>query len=155
MNELGLREAYEKWAVDLVGFATAMVGPDRAADVVADAFAGLLRRPDGWAGAREPRAFLYRTVANTARMEHRSTSRRRAREQVAFRQSTAAPDSPFADPEIARVVATLSPQQRAIVHLVYWEDQSLPDTAAALGISVGSVKQQLDRARNRLRKVLS
>jgi DNA-directed RNA polymerase specialized sigma24 family protein len=88
-------------------------------------------------------------------MEHRSTARRRGREQVALRLSPVAPDSPLADPDIARVVATLSPQQRAIVHLVYWEDRSLPETAAALGISVGSVKQQLDRARNRLRKVLS
>jgi len=155
VNELGLQEAYEKWAGDLVGVATAMVGPDRAADVVADAFASLLRRPAGWVEARDPRAFLYRAVVNTARMEHRSTARRRTREHAALRLTPAAPDSPLADPDIARVVATLTPQQRAIVHLVYWEDRSLPATAAALGISVGSVKQQLDRARNRLRKVIS
>lgn len=155
MNELGLEEAYEKWADDLVGFATAMVGPSRAADVVADAFAGLLRRPAGWTEAHDPRAYLYRVVANTARMEHRSAARRRGREQVALRLTPTASDSPLADPDIARVVTGLSPQQRAIVHLVYWEDRSLPDTAAALGISVGSVKQQLDRARHRLRKVLS
>jgi hypothetical protein len=36
--EVSLQEAYEKWSDDVVRFATVLIGPDEAADVVADAF---------------------------------------------------------------------------------------------------------------------
>lgn len=45
--------------------------------------------------------------------------------------------------------------QRAIVVLRYWHQLSEPETAQALGISVGTVKSQISRALHRLRQLLS
>ncbi len=72
-------QLYREHGPGLVRFATGLVGPDDAADVVQTA---VLRAfaSRSWQAARNPRAYLYRTVANTARSMHRSTMRRRARE---------------------------------------------------------------------------
>ena len=55
------------------------------------------------------------------------------------------------DAEAALVVrsalARLTPKQRAVVVLRHFEDLSEQDTAAALGVSVGTVKSQLSAAR--------
>jgi RNA polymerase sigma-70 factor (ECF subfamily) len=45
-------------------------------------------------------------------------------------------------------------QQRASVVLTYWEDLSPADVAIRLGISEGSVKRHLARARARLKELL-
>lgn len=57
-------------------------------------------------------------------------------------------------PEVARAVAALSPQQRAVVFLTYWDDLDAITVADLLGVSAGTVRKQLGRARGRLRKVL-
>jgi RNA polymerase sigma-70 factor (sigma-E family) len=60
-----------------------------------------------------------------------------------------------ADPELAhdvrRALAGLSPRQRAVVVLRYFEDLTETETAAALGCSVGSVKTHHARALAHLR----
>lgn len=158
MNELSLEEAYEKWSPDLVGYATVLVGPSDAADVVADTFAALLATGhQRWTDVREPRGYLFRCVLNTSRMHARSASRRTGREDASSRdggQAASRADSLLADTEVATAVRSLSTQQRAVIYHMYWDDLTAPATADLLGISVGAVKRQLARARARLRKVL-
>ena len=48
----------------------------------------------------------------------------------------------------------LSVQQRASVVLTYWEDLAPSQVAGRLGISEGSVKRHLARARSRLKELL-
>ena len=47
---------------------------------------------------------------------------------------------------VERVLAVLDPAQRAVVVLHYYLDLSLPETAAALGIPLGTAKSRLNRA---------
>lgn len=49
----------------------------------------------------------------------------------------------------------LSPRQRAVVVLRYYEDLSVPETARILGISVGSVKRHTHLAVQHLRTLTS
>jgi RNA polymerase sigma-70 factor, ECF subfamily len=51
---------------------------------------------------------------------------------------------------IRQALATLPANQRDVVELVAWSGLSLADAAAALKISVGTVKSRLSRARARL-----
>ncbi|MBT8215903.1 MAG: RNA polymerase sigma factor [Acidimicrobiia bacterium] len=144
-------EIYRKYSDDLVRFATGLVGPFDAQDVVTD---GCLRafRSRGWRDVSNPRAYLYRTVLNEARSHHRSTLRRRLREL----RSAQPEEQPFpnVDVDVLAAVNKLSVQQRASVVLTYWEDLSPAEVASRLGTSEGSVKRHLARARARLRELL-
>lgn len=143
---------YEAYAPELVRFATGLIGPTDAADVVADAFVALLGAPV-WPHAVNHRALLYRRVLFEARSRVRSAQRRRSREDRTERMTTVA--FPDLRPDVAAAVLDLSPQQRAVVVLTYWQD--LPPAAVAdlLDISEGAVRKHLARARTHLRRVLA
>lgn len=52
------------------------------------------------------------------------------------------------------VLGVLAPKQRSVVVLRHWEQMSTEETAAALGMSTGTVKSTLHRALARLRQEL-
>jgi RNA polymerase sigma-70 factor (ECF subfamily) len=122
-------ELYTKHADDLVRLATGLVGPDDAGDVVSSAVARLLGSA-AWRGARDQRAYLYRSVVNEARMHHRSGRRRRARELRAALTDRA--DDPR-DIETLAYMSALSVRQRAVIVLTYWHDLDQEHIAATLG----------------------
>lgn len=64
------------------------------------------------------------------------------------------PDAPGASDdrdELRRLLAELSPRERAVIVLRYYCDQSEQETAATLSIPVGTVKSTCSRALARLR----
>ena len=136
-------------ADELVRFATLLAGPDDANDLVAEAF---LRLDATRSRVSNPRAYLFRSIRNAAVDRHRSTERRRRRELLVAERATG--QLPDHDPALVAAVRALSPQQRAVVYFAYWEDLTEPAIAEALGTTVGTVRRQLGRARQRLRKVL-
>lgn len=157
-----IEEAYSAWAPELTGYASALVGPHEAADVVADAFEQLLARPDRqWESVSDHRPYLFRCVLNAARMRRRSSGRRNSRQRRAA--IIGAPQSAtsgmagevLVDPAISAALRTLSIQQRAIAYFTYWEDLSIEQIAMLLGVGSGSVKKQLARARAKMREELS
>jgi RNA polymerase sigma-70 factor, ECF subfamily len=146
-----MEELYAKHAEDLTRFATGLVGPSDAPDVVSEAILRCLSF-DQWARVRDARPYLYRAVLNQARQSHRGALRRAAREaRVA---SPEAVESAEVRPEVLEAVAELSLRQRAVVILTYWEDLDPARVAERLQISDGAVRRHLARARARLREVL-
>jgi RNA polymerase sigma-70 factor (ECF subfamily) len=53
-----------------------------------------------------------------------------------------------------RALARLPRRQQEVLHLVFYQDLTLEETAEALGISVGSVRTHYDRGKKRLRNEL-
>ena len=154
MGDVSIEEAYRKWGDELVRYATALVGPADAADLVADAFATVLHRGDGrWAEVREPRGYLFRAVSNQAHMLRRGRGRRERRE-LAWSPDPVQSEL-LGDPSVRRTLDRLSVQQRAVVFLTYWEDLPVAQVASLLDVSEGAVKRQLARARSTLREVLA
>jgi RNA polymerase sigma factor (sigma-70 family) len=153
VTEGWVEEAYAKYADDLVRFATGLVGPADAADVVSSVMVRVLGRSSA-RSVDDSRSFLYRSVFNEARMHHRSTMRRRARDL-----RTASPDwsedAPTLRPDVLAAVAGLSMRQRAVVVLTYWSDLDDAAVADLLSISPGSVRRHLARARERLRRSIN
>lgn len=147
-------ELYARHADELIRYATVLVGPADAPDVVTDAVLAAFRSP-GWRSVDHPRAYLYRCVLNTATTWRRSDDRRRRREEVVGRQMPPEVPGPDAALDVHRALAHLTPQQRAVIFLAYWEDLTPPQIAATLSVSEGTVRKQLARARAELRQVIA
>ena len=56
--------------------------------------------------------------------------------------------------DVLDMVDRLSPRQRAVVYLAYWDDLDPAAIAQVLGVSEGSVRRHLARARAALRRML-
>ena len=144
-------ELLGKYAEELTRFATGIVGPNEAPDVVSAAFLRCMvsRR---WPTVTDRRAYLYRAVMNEARAARRSLTRRRQRERSAALAEPVAYDAP--SPEVLEAVHRLSVRQRAVVVLTYWQDLEPASVARLLGVSEGAVRRHLARARAHLREHL-
>lgn len=142
---------YQSHSRELMRFATTLVGPSDAADVVSDAIESLLKA-DNLTNADNPPALMHRAVLAKARSMQRSAFRRSARERRFVQELVVT--NPELRPDVVSAVTGLSQQQRACVYLAYWNDLSPSQIAEWLGISEGSVKRHLARARANLRKVL-
>lgn len=145
---------WQTYANELMKFATSLVGPHDAADLVSVAFIGVIQSRN-WGSVINQRAYLYRSVLNAANSTRRSTARRETREQrVSAQAATETSSLELADEELLSALSALSERQRAVVYLTYWMDYSPAQIADLLDLSEGSVKKHLDRGRTHLRTTL-
>ncbi len=103
---------------------------------------------------QEPGPWLIRIAAN----ESISAYRRRHRfDRLAERFGRAAPEPKTVSTEeridLSRALDHLSPEQRAVTVLHYYQDQSVEELAGALGIPVDTAKSRLKAALRRLRSL--
>lgn len=145
-------QVYRAYSSELTKYATGLVGPFDAPDVVTDACLKAFSAK-GWHEVSNRRAYLYRTVLSVANDHHRRTLSRRLRETKSAGFEDGLP--PDIDFDVLAAVNRLSMQQRAAVLLTYWADLSVDAVAERMGVSTGSVKRHLARARKRLKEWLS
>jgi RNA polymerase sigma-70 factor (ECF subfamily) len=137
--------------------------PARAEDAVADAFAAVWFRCGGWRGEWAStwiNRVAYRVVLDAARTRRRWW--RLLSPKTQSHDSVAAAPEPCHDRDqkayqsrrLERALETLTPEDRLLIHLHYYEGQSLTEIAAALGGSRDALKMRLSRARARLRDAL-
>lgn len=149
-------EAFRRWAGDrqlaLLRTAVLLTGDHhRAEDLVQEALAKVALR---WRRLADgsPEAYARQIIVR----DNISWWRKRRNEVVA--DAPRGPDVPdiarAADRRILldRALAALTPRQRAVVVLRYYDDLSERDTAEALGVTVGTVKSQTHLALRRLRE---
>jgi len=129
--------------------------PIDAQDLLQTALARTFGRWDGIADKSLADAYLRRVMINTRTEWWRA---RRLDEVPTERL----PDASIEDGTEQRadrallmdVLGVLAPKQRSVVVLRHWEQMSTEETAAALGMSAGTVKSTLHRALARLRQEL-
>ncbi|HEY3283554.1 MAG TPA: sigma-70 family RNA polymerase sigma factor [Armatimonadota bacterium] len=145
--------------------------PEDASDLTQDAFVNAFR---ALKSLRDPGIFypwVRQIAVNLSRNQHKRATRVRVhslddttRTEEGEQLSRELPDwSPGPSEEledrelqerIAEAIATLSPDHRAVVTLHHLEDVPVAEVADMLGISVGTVKSRLARARDRLARRL-
>ncbi|MFZ0012901.1 MAG: RNA polymerase sigma factor [Acidimicrobiia bacterium] len=147
-------QVYRSYSTELTRYATGLVGPFDAPDVVTDACLKAFGSRT-WPEVADRRAYLYRTVLTVATDHHRRTLSRRLREMKAAQRDEARDRLDDLDFEVLDAVERLSVQQRAAVYLTYWEDLPVDVVGQRMGVSPGTVKRHLARARKRLGELLS
>lgn len=131
---------------ELIRYATVLVGPADAEDVLSAVVLRVLNR-QSLSDLAHARSYLFQAVLNEAR----SVARRRSR-QSSGPEIAAAPAE--VEPEVLEAVLRLPERQRAAVYLTYWRDLPVAETAKLMGCRPGTVKRYLHLARSRLREVL-
>ena len=127
--------------------------PSDADDLVQEAFCRLLQAEVSGLADEELRRYVFRIGSNLL-----ADRWRRATQEASwldrFRGTTAAHLEPEYDDSVSREFAALKPRERALLWLAYVEGESHEEIANALGLSRGSIKVLLSRARGRLKDLL-
>lgn len=122
-----------------------------AEDVMQDVFLRLLTKAPVFRDDDHAKAWLLRVAVNRARDLLRAAGRQNVPLEMA--ENVSAPEQPAG--ETLQAVLALPPKLRLVVHLFYYEELSVKEIAAAVGISQGAVKARLSRARKQLRASLT
>jgi len=143
-----LESLLAKVEAPLYRYVATLVGePARAADVLQETFVRIWRK---LVWLRDPSLFRPWAYRIASREAFRSLSRDRRWSDVADGrelEALAAPEPPTLDPglreRLAGFVRALPPASRAVILLVYFEDFTLAETAAVLGVPPGTVRSRL------------
>jgi RNA polymerase sigma-70 factor (sigma-E family) len=127
-----------------------------AEDLLQDTLMRVATRWDRVAASDNPMAYVRRILYHELVTSWRRNRYRRVEvvsDQVPDRAETSDPTTTV-DRRILlrRALQRLTPRQRAVIVLRFYEDLTEADAAAALGCSVGTVKSQTNYALRRLRE---
>lgn len=143
------KDVYEAVAPTLIRFATALVGPDDAADVVSAVVVRVLAKRS-LSSIEKPEAYLMRAVMNEVRQLHRGRNRLRAAVVRVGPGQAARDTAAIARTDLTDAVMSLPSRQRAAAYLVYWCDYTAVEAAELMGWSDGTVRRYLHIVRNKL-----
>lgn len=128
-----------------------------AEDVAQEAFVRLHRHWEKVSRYESPEAWVRRVALNRAFSHLRRDRARRQLERVATDGDVVSPDltrTVASHADVVRAVRSLPRRDAALVALYHLEDRPLSEVAEVLGMSVGSAKVALHRARRRLAELL-
>ena len=139
----------------------ARVIPDRSRteDAAQDVFLRIYRGLPYFRGESRLSTWIYRIVANVCAQEQTRRPVAASLDDDRTRPATpAAMDRQFSDLELRerleKAIARLPPNQRLLVAAHYLEGVQYEDLAEALALPLGTVKTQLHRAKQQLRRML-
>jgi RNA polymerase sigma-70 factor (ECF subfamily) len=151
-------QAFEAWVRPhlsaMAALAARLVGPGERDDVVQEALARAWRKREQFDPIRgTPRVWLLAIVADRSNRVRRGWARR-PEMLVADLEGGAVPEVDAVGVDIERALARLPHRMRMAVDCVYFVGLDLAETAAVMGVAVGTVKSTLFDARARLRSAL-
>ncbi len=154
---LSLAELYERNWRRLARLAALLVD-DRGVgeDIVQEAFIALHRAWDPSRSEASALAFLRTVVVNRSRsvLRHRGVVRRHQATLRLEEGVVSDPADAVGDSEVVTALRSLPRRMQEVLVLRYWDDLSEAETAAALGISTGTVKSSASRGLAKLEKML-
>ena len=129
-----------------------LIDADEAADAVQEIFTLVYRHLGRFDRRSKFSTWLFRIAVNRSIQEARK--HRFKNKTVELTEAVgheAPPDHEEMDPLIQSALGKLSPPDRAILSLFYWEDLSLSEIADSMGCNENAAKTRLYRARERFR----
>ncbi|MGE5816047.1 MAG: RNA polymerase sigma factor [Acidobacteriota bacterium] len=158
MDEDAFHGFYERTARPLWAYLSRVAGPAEADDLLQETYYRFLRARGRYQGEAHRRNALFAIATNLARDRAR---RRRADPVAAARDSAddstiaaVVVPSPEARHDLSRAMEQMAPRERGLLWLAYGQGWSHREIAGVLGLSAGSVKPLLFRARRKLASLL-
>lgn len=151
----GFEALYSKYYDKVLGIARGiLLDGDEAADAVQEVFTLVYRNLGRFDRRSRFSTWLFRVAVNRSIQEARRHKYRHRQVELTEASGQTAPETIEAiDPKIESSLARLTPADRALIVLFYWEELSLQDIAASLGCNVNAAKTRLYRARERFRMI--
>lgn len=131
-----------------------LLDSDEASDAVQEIFTLVLRHLRRFDRRSRFSTWLFRVAVNRSIQEARKARHKHKHVELVEAMETSVPDPP--EPDDAKIhvaMEKLSPSDRAILVLFYWEELSLQEIADSLGCNVNAAKTRLYRARERFRVI--
>jgi len=155
-----LLDRLEPLHADAFGWALHCCGGshDAAAEALQTAYCRVVEGRAQFGGRAELKTWWFGVVRMVALEQRRRAFWRMEKLRAWFAQgggrAEESPAEPVETRGIAARLAALPPRQREVLHLVFYQELSVAEAAAAMGVSIGSARQHYDRAKQRLRREL-
>lgn len=153
-DQTAFTRLYEKYYDKVYAIARGvLLDADESADAVQEIFTLVYRHLGRFDRRSRFSTWLFRIAVNRSIQQARGLKHRSKQVELTEVAERCADETAWteADPRIAEAMSRLSPADRAILTLFYWEDMSLHDVAESLGCNVNAAKTRLFRARERFR----
>ncbi len=156
-----LELAYRAHGTAIHSFCARAVGTDRAADVTQEVFLTAWRRRDRYDATKGSLIGWLMGIAKHKVLDsHRSAARSRALEEKVSGVIELRPEGPGVDALADRMLVEealegLSERARKAVELAFWSDLTHSEIAETCDIPLGTVKSDIRRALERLRRHLA
>ena len=129
-----------------------LMDPDEAADAVQEVFTLVYRHLGRFDRRSRFSTWLFRIAVNRSIQEARRNKHHLRSVELTEALGAEAPvQEEEMDPRVQAALAQLSPADRAILVLFYWEELSLQEIGDSIGCNVNAAKTRLYRARERFR----
>jgi RNA polymerase sigma-70 factor (ECF subfamily) len=160
MDEEAFRALYDRTARGLWAYLSRMTGDAQLADdLLQETYYRFLRASASYESDEHRLHYLFRIATNLVRDGHR---RRHGVQQVALPEGEGPADARAGDvaaraderADVRRALSRLKTRERKLLWLAYAEGSSHKEIAGALGLTPGSVKMLLFRARRKLARLL-
>lgn len=149
MDALEVENLVRTFGTRVYRFAYARLGNRAdAEDVTQETFLRLCRAAPDFPDEQRAKAWLFQVAANCAADLHRTPWRRH---EVSVEELPEGEDAPPEAGGVLEAVLSLPAKYRAVIHLFYYESQTIAEIARILGISETAVKTRLHRGRRLLR----
>ena len=140
---------YRQHKHDLIRYATVLVGPSDAEDVLSTVIAKVYRSRRTLGDLDSPRPYLMKAVF------HESLDRKKKRQKQDVPLIDQAIEPVKSRPEVLEAVKGLPLQQRAAIYLTYWIGMTSDEAAQLMGCKPATARRYLHLARKKLEAVLA
>lgn len=146
---------YERYYDKVYALARGILGDsEEALDAVQSTFVQVWRNLSRFQQRSRFSTWLYRISVNTAIQHSRRTKRRRDTEpldEANLTETIQGDEGGLLSAKVSIALGALREEDRAVLTLYYWEEQSLEQLSEVLGCSPNAAKTRLYRARERFR----
>jgi RNA polymerase sigma-70 factor (ECF subfamily) len=163
LHSKALQSELEQLHAASFGWALACCGQRReeAEDVLQTAYIKVLEGKAKFAGRSSFRTWLFGVIRHTALEQRR---RRWVREMLLERWFLSRPSSssgqtvsdvPADNQALRDALVRLPERQQQLLHLVFYQEMTVEEAGAVMGVSIGTARTHFDRGKRRLRQILA